>query len=153
MAVSALAWAEAHGADARRLTVHATDIDAKALERAAAARFTASAFIETAPEIRDRWFAPGEPATARPDVTERLQVARRDLLLEGPPADGLAFVACRNVLIYFEREAQDALLGRIRQALRPGGMLLLGKVESLLGEARGWFDVVDARERLFRRPP
>jgi chemotaxis methyl-accepting protein methylase len=151
IAVSALEWASAHGADASRLVVHATDIDPKALARARAAAFPAAAFAETPPEWRARWFLGDEVGTARRDVTDRLRVARRDLLLESPPATGLGFIACRNVMIYFERGAQDALLERFHAALAPGGFLLLGKVESLLGPARALFDVVDARERLFRR--
>ena len=72
-------------------------------------------------------------------------------LLEAPPASGLGLIACRNVLIYVAREAQEAVLERFHRALAPGGFLLLGKVESLVGPARARFDVVDARERLFRR--
>jgi chemotaxis protein methyltransferase CheR len=35
--------------------------------------------------------------------------------------------------------------------LPPGGFLMLGKVETLLGRARSRFAPVDARERIFRR--
>lgn len=153
IAVSALEWAAAHGADAHRLLVHATDIDARALERARAASFAAGAFTETLPEVKARWFSAAQPAAAVPAVTQRLRIERRDLLLESPPASGLGFIACRNVLIYFERDAQDGLLKRMHDALAPGGFLLLGKVESLLGAAREWFQIVDGRERLYRRAP
>jgi chemotaxis methyl-accepting protein methylase len=37
------------------------------------------------------------------------------------------------------------------QALAPGGFLVLGKVETLLGQSRLKFAAVDARERIFRR--
>ena len=40
---------------------------------------------------------------------------------------------------------------RFHDALVPGGYLVLGKVETLLGEARRLFEVVDARNRIFRR--
>lgn len=151
IAVSALDWAARHGADATRLVVHATDIDPRALARARAATFSEAAFAETPVERRARYFTGDDAGRAIPAVTDRIRVARRDLLLEAPPAEGLGFIACRNVMIYFERGAQDALLERFHRALAPGGFLLLGKVESLLGPARAWFDVVDARERLFRR--
>jgi chemotaxis methyl-accepting protein methylase len=67
------------------------------------------------------------------------------------PEAGYDVVACRNVLIYFERTAQERILLRLADALRPGGLLLLGKVETLVGPARGRFVTVDGRERLFRR--
>ena len=38
------------------------------------------------------------------------------------------------------------------QAMSPGGFLMLGKVETLLGRSRSQFAAVDARERIFTRP-
>jgi chemotaxis protein methyltransferase CheR len=55
------------------------------------------------------------------------------------------------VIIYFEREAQDALFSAFHRALAPGGFLVLGKVETLLGDARALFTPVNARERIFRK--
>ena len=42
-------------------------------------------------------------------------------------------IFCRNVLIYFNRETQHAVLERLCHHLRPGGYLLLGHTESLSG--------------------
>ena len=42
-------------------------------------------------------------------------------------------------------------LQSIRRVLAPGGILFLGKVETLLGPVRQRFAVVDQRERVFRR--
>jgi chemotaxis methyl-accepting protein methylase len=58
---------------------------------------------------------------------------------------------CRNVIIYFEREAQDSLFLEMHRALAPGGFLMLGKVETLLGEARNLFAPINSRERIFRK--
>jgi chemotaxis protein methyltransferase CheR len=56
------------------------------------------------------------------------------------------------VLIYFDRDTQERLFDAFHDALAPGGFLVLGKVETLLGRARARFSPVDARERVFRRP-
>ena len=80
-----------------------------------------------------------------------MRFERRDLLNEGPPSGSFQLVACRNVLIYFDRETQERLFDVFYRALAPGGILLLGKVETLLGPARTRFAPVDARERIFRR--
>jgi len=37
-------------------------------------------------------------------------------------------------------------------ALVPGGTLILGKVETLVGPARDLLELVDVRERIYRRP-
>jgi len=77
---------------------------------------------------------------------------KRDLLTDGPPAGGpFHLIACRNVLIYFDRDTQTRLFEMFHDALAPGGFLLLGKVETVLGPARARLVAVDARERIFRR--
>jgi chemotaxis methyl-accepting protein methylase len=76
---------------------------------------------------------------------------RRDLLSQPAPPGKFDLVVCRNVLIYFDRDTQERLFDTFHAALAPGGFLMLGKVETLLGRARSQFAPVDARERIFRR--
>ena len=76
----------------------------------------------------------------------------RDLLSGGPPPGAFDLIACRNVLIYFDRNTQERLFDLFHGALARGGFLVLGKVETLLGHARARFVPVDARERVFQRP-
>ena len=75
---------------------------------------------------------------------------RRDLIVDPSPG-GMQFITCRNVLIYFDRATQEHLFQRFHDALAPGGFLILGKVETLLGPSRSLFAAVDPRERIFRR--
>lgn len=42
-------------------------------------------------------------------------------------------IFCRNVTIYFSKEFRQDLLTRLENSLRPGGLLILGASESLLG--------------------
>ena len=42
-------------------------------------------------------------------------------------------IFCRNVLIYFERATQEAVVRQLASHLRPGGFLLLGHSESVAG--------------------
>jgi chemotaxis methyl-accepting protein methylase len=55
------------------------------------------------------------------------------------------------VVIYFERPNQERLYHLFADALRPGGVLLLGKVETLVGKVRERFKLEDIRERIYRR--
>jgi chemotaxis protein methyltransferase CheR len=41
-------------------------------------------------------------------------------------------VFCRNVLIYFDTETKRRILRQVRDAMYPGGYLLLGAVETIL---------------------
>jgi chemotaxis methyl-accepting protein methylase len=74
------------------------------------------------------------------------------MLSDGAPPGNHDLIVCRNVLIYFDRDTQERLFEMFYQALAPGGFLVLGKVETLIGNVRGKFVPVDARERIFRRP-
>jgi chemotaxis protein methyltransferase CheR len=56
------------------------------------------------------------------------------------------------VVIYFDREIQERLFKDFYDALVPGGHLVLGKVETLIGAARTLFRPVNNRERIFRKP-
>ena len=55
-------------------------------------------------------------------------------------------------MIYFDRATQERLFQVFTEALAPGGYLVLGKVETLFGPARERLQLVDPRERIYRRP-
>jgi chemotaxis methyl-accepting protein methylase len=136
---------------AGRVRVLGTDIDRASLATAARATYEEAAFADTPPALRSRYFSAGVPATVAPEVRALVAFETRDLLKEGPPVGPHHLVVCRNVIIYFDRESQEALFERFHSALAPGGYLVLGKVETLLGRTRSLFVPVDARERIFRK--
>jgi chemotaxis methyl-accepting protein methylase len=144
--------AEAVGAPHRlsRVSVLGTDIDRASLDAALRGAYQEASFADTPPELRQAYFAPSAPHEIRPEVKRLVRFERRDLLRE-PPPEGMHLIACRNVIIYFDRTTQEALFERFHAALVPGGYLVLGKVETLLGPARTMFAAVDSRERIFRR--
>jgi len=138
-----------------RARVVATDIDRESLERAHAARFPASAFAEMPVELQRRYLQPANADGRRTpvEVVRRLVTVRRhDLTQEGPPEKSFDLIVCRNVVIYFDRPTQERLFQHFASALHPGGMLVLGKVETLLGPARNMLTLEDPRERIYRRP-
>jgi chemotaxis methyl-accepting protein methylase len=135
-----------------RVQVDATDIDRKSLERAAEARYRGDALLETPPEVVARYFeAEADGWRLRPAVRRRVRVRRHDLGREPPPGT-FHLIVCRNVVIYFERPMQERLFQSFADALLPEGLLVLGKVETLLGPARERLQLVDPRERIYRRP-
>ena len=136
---------------ATRVRVLGSDIDRASLVSAERGEFEPAAFADTPPALRERYFSPGVPSAIDPAVRAMVGFERRDLLRDPPPEGGLDLIACRNVVIYFDRATQEALFERFHAALLPGGFLILGKVETLLGRARSLFAPIDARERIFRR--
>jgi chemotaxis methyl-accepting protein methylase len=136
--------------DASRVQVIGSDIDRASLDAARQGEFAEGAFADTPADIRRRYFSARPPFEIAPEIRPLVSFERRDLIVEPPPA-GMHLIACRNVLIYFDRSTQESLFQRFHEALVPGGFLVLGKVETLLGPARSLFSAVDPRERIFRR--
>ena len=133
-----------------RVDILGTDIDRHFLTAAIRGAFDDDAFSDTPAEIRSAYFTATVPSMVRPDVKDLVRFERRDLI-RGDAPRGLHLIACRNVIIYFDRLTQEQLFVRFHEALSPGGFLVLGKVETLLGATRSLFEPVDARERIFRR--
>jgi chemotaxis protein methyltransferase CheR len=138
--------------DVERVHVVGTDIDRASLAAAERGQFNEGAFDETPADLRSQYFSATAPFTVAPAVRASVRFRRVDLLDQWPtPPGGYQLIACRNVLIYFDRDTQERLLARFHDALAPTGFLVLGKVETLLGSVRSQFAAVDARERIFRR--
>jgi chemotaxis protein methyltransferase CheR len=130
-----------------------TDIDGDCLSEAERAFYAESALGETPASLRERYFPPVAGLhTMLPEVRKLVTFECNDLLAHDPPVENVHLLLCRNVIIYFERDAQDALFAEFHRVLAPGGFLVLGKVETLLGDARSLFTPVNARERIFRKP-
>ncbi|MGH7717434.1 MAG: CheR family methyltransferase [Gemmatimonadaceae bacterium] len=135
----------------RHVRVTGTDIDRGSLEAAARAEYDEPAFADTPPSLRKRYFSEAPPYRVVPEARSMVSFERRDMLREPPPAQRLHLITCRNVIIYFGRDTQEVLFQRFHDALVPGGFLVLGKVETLLGAPRSQFAALDPRERIFRR--
>ncbi len=136
-----------------RLRVDATDIDRESLLRAEAAAYPANAFSETDPAVRQRFAHPtpdGQWLVAA-EVRAQVRVGRLDLLQDQPLSREYDLICCRNVVIYFDRPSQERLLQRFADALVPRGILVLGKVETILGEVRRRYELIEPRERVYRR--
>ncbi len=135
-----------------RVEILGTDIDDDCLGSAQRGLYGEASFSDTPAAIREKYFP--HVAGLRsviPAVKQLATFAIGDLLHGHPPATRFDLIICRNVIIYFDREAQDKLFAEFHGSLREGGILVLGKVETLLGDARDLFRPVSSRERIFRK--
>jgi chemotaxis protein methyltransferase CheR len=118
------------------LTILATDINLEALEAAERGCYRAWALREAPPWIHERYFHRRGAETFELDPTIRRMVTFTPLNLaeNGYPAavtntSAMDLVVCRNVLMYFTREAQQGTVARLRQALVAGGWLIVSPAE------------------------
>jgi chemotaxis protein methyltransferase CheR len=136
-----------------RVRVDATDFDKASLETARAARYSLKTFSEAPADAPRRFCVPVDSETVelRPEFRALVDFRRHDLLRDPPLAPSYDLIFCRNVVIYFDRETQEKLMTRFADALAPDGVLVLGKVETIFGPARDRLNLVDPRERIYRR--
>ena len=148
----AIVFAEQLGSafDKRRIQIFATDIDMDAMAVARKGLFPSASLSHLSKELVKRYFTPhGDQYEIGKRIRDLVVFARQDLV-QDPPFLRLDLIACRNVLIYFQTELQARLLSIFHYALNPGGMLFLGRSESVYQQV-GLFDVIDKDSRIFRR--
>jgi chemotaxis methyl-accepting protein methylase/HPt (histidine-containing phosphotransfer) domain-containing protein len=116
-----------------------TDLCSEVLRQAVKGIYP-EAMIEPVPvALRERYVLSGRQSGRRevriaPQLRAKAAFARLNLMDERyPVADDMDIIFCRNILIYFDKPTQAAVLRRLCSHLRPGGYLFLGHSESLLG--------------------
>jgi chemotaxis protein methyltransferase CheR len=135
-----------------RFNIIGTDVDEDAIAAARRGRYGEASFADTAPAVRDTYFPLHDGLhTASKELREMVSFHTADLFEPARNAPRFHMIICRNVVIYFQRSATERLLERFHELLLPGGFLVLGKVESLLGKSRELFTPVRPRERVYRR--
>jgi chemotaxis methyl-accepting protein methylase len=133
-----------------RLRVTGTDVDAGAVHSASRGTYSEADVAKVGPDLRHRYFEAQAPYRLAAGVQRLVRFVRHDLLKDPYPEEPQHLIICRNVLIYFDRAVQQQVIDRFRASLAPGGYLILGRVESLLGAS--WaFERVAGRERIFRK--
>jgi chemotaxis protein methyltransferase CheR len=118
-----------------RISIAASDISNKALSAAAAAEYPAERCAGVPGEWLSRYFVRenGHAKSYRVAPKIRQQASFRRINLVEPFSWGRGFpvIFCRNVMIYFDRQTQEKVVGRLAAALEPGGYLFVGHAESL----------------------
>ncbi len=149
----AMVLAEAMGAKAfrNRVKIYATDVDEDALAHARTATYVHRDLEGLSPERLERHFdrIDDDRYTFTKDLRRSVIFGRNDLVQDAP-ISRIDLLACRNTLMYFNGETQARMLQRLHFALVPGGVLFLGKAETLLTHG-GLFSPIDSRRRFFRK--
>lgn len=134
-----------------RVRIVGTDVDRPALSAAERSEYDEADLAEVPADLRERYFGNRAPFLPALGIRRMTRFAPHDLLGGDYPTAPQHVIICRNVLIYFDRPTQERVLASFHESLAPGGYLILGKVESLLGPSRLRFVPVAQRERIFRK--
>jgi len=134
----------------QRVRIIGTDIDEDSLEFARAAEYAEGALAEIPETVRRRWFEAGAVNRLKDPIRCMVEFRNVDILKRRPDFEA-DMILCRNLLIYLDRPAQRRVFETFVEVLRSGGYLVLGRVEMLARELKASFDVVNGRERIYRR--
>lgn len=124
--------------DLRRwdIRILATDLDSDVLERGRRGLYAADRVRGLSPERIARFFTQREDRRelyyqVAPELAALITFKQLNLMHPLPMKGPLSAIFCRNVVIYFDKDTQRHLFGRIAQLQRPGDLLFLGHSESL----------------------
>lgn len=131
--------------------VFATDIDPEALDAARRGAYRADSVENVPVEYLDRYFI-------SQDGQHRVRGWMRNLvkfgtmdIVRSTPLSGMNLVLCRNLFIYFEKDLQEAVFSKLDYALRPGGVLALGKAEVMPHRYAARYEPVGCGLNLYRK--
>lgn len=131
----------------------ASDISTRVLKVAEAGVYPEARLAGVPADYRDRYFRPTaadegdgrrRPAAGSrptpsfevaPGLREAIRFRHLNLMDAWPFKGPFDVIFCRNVMIYFDKQTQERLVGRFFDVLQPGGMLFTGHSESLTGIA------------------
>lgn len=124
----------AHALD---LAILATDIDAKSLATAHRAVYPPALVNQVPREHRDSFERVADGWRVKEPLRRLVRFAPMNLCRTPYPLRGpLDLVICRNVMIYLDPPARQRFVREVERVLRPGGLLLVGHSESVVGMGR-----------------
>ncbi len=132
------------------IQIFGTDINEPAVEKARAAIYSEEEMQEVSAERKRRFFTRTSGGYQVNPVIRELCVFARHDVTKDPPFSKIDLISCRNVLIYLEPFLQKKVLFAFQYALKPKGVLMLGKSESL-GAFTDMFTITDRKNKFFVR--
>jgi len=125
-----------------RFSILGTDISTTVLEQGVRAVYPTELVAPVPPAKQQRYLMYARKPGARPEVRivpelrRLVRFARLNLMDQTYPFDrDVDVIMLRNVLIYFDKADQEKVILRLVSHLRPGGYLILGHSESMIGTA------------------
>ncbi len=130
--------------------IFATDMSANAIASAKEGIYNAQSLANVPLKRLNEFFhKAGDDYRISPALKDYIDFSVFDILSPHagcPPAiiyGGFDAVFCANLLFYYNAECQGRILGRVRQCLVPGGVLITGEVERDILKAAGMIELIE----------
>lgn len=117
----------------QRVRIIVTDIDREIIKKAQRAQYGANEVKSLPVALRDKYFEmQDKDFVLSRSIVGMVEFRHHNLLLDPYPPE-VDLIICRNVVIYFTEEAKNQLYQGFYNVLNPGGYLLVGGTEPILG--------------------
>ncbi|MBU5594231.1 protein-glutamate O-methyltransferase CheR [Amphibacillus sp. MSJ-3] len=117
--------------DMSKVSILATDIDEKILERAKQGIYTERALKEVPKALKDRFFSYDNSLYTIDEKLKQVITFKKHNLLSDPYPKGFDLIVCRNVLIYFTDQAKTEIYQKFSQSLVNEGVFFVGSTEQI----------------------
>lgn len=136
--------------DPPSIQIIASDIDYEALSMGRKGIYPENIAADITPKRLARYFIKIDNGYKVRDELQRMILFAEHDLNQNPPFSKLDLIACRNLLIYFDRELQAEVFNLFHYVLRPNGYLYLGMSESVHEELK-LFRVIDKKLGIYTK--
>ena len=133
------------------IQIFGTDLSEGAIQRARSGIYK-DAIAHEVSEVRLRRFF--HKVTGGYQISKSIRdmcVFARQNVFSDPPFSRMDLISCRNVLIYLSPVLQKKVVPIFHYALKPGGFLLVGSTEGLLGAGADIFTLVDRKSKIYQK--
>ncbi|MBU2880164.1 EAL domain-containing protein [Aliiglaciecola lipolytica] len=131
------------------LKIFATDIDEQALKTARRGVYSQASMTEVSESyIKDYFNIANDEFEVKKTLRQNIVFTYHNLLSD-PPFKDLDLIVCRNLLIYFNLDAQKWIMPAFHYALKDNGILFLGKSENATNFEQ-LFAPIDKPNKIFK---
>jgi chemotaxis protein methyltransferase CheR len=125
------------------ISITATDISSRVLHTAASGTYQLDKLKNVSSDILKKYFQSGcgrwkGYCRIKKEIRDFVRFQRFNLMEKPPPDFLFDVIFCRNVMIYFDKTTQAALVKRFYDCLNKGGYFFIGHSESLTGLDHGF---------------
>ena len=132
------------------IQVFATDVSLESVEKARTGVYSPAIAVDVSAKRLNRFFVKVEDGyKIHSRIREKCLFAVQNIL-DDPCFSRIDLVICRNVLIYFDLQAQKKAISRFFQALSEEGFLALGISESI-GTLSDLFSLLDKKAKVYAK--
>lgn len=115
--------------------IDATDLDQSILQKAQQGEYNLDAVKNISKlRLKKYFLEQSNKYLIKPEIKNKIKYRQHDLLADNYPR-GYDLILCRNVTIYFVREAQDKINRQFSESLNSGGYLFIGGSETIFNYA------------------